>query len=136
MFIELLSNCDEKIFLEAIDQRYNIEKYNKEKIEDIKELNNLEENLKKLNLNFCKSLDHLDFEIDISTEEESDNLSSYSNCHKKYVSMNDILKVDKVKINELKQNMLNNYKYQIEFANQVKVFFINQKIRNIQNKKY
>ena len=50
--------------------------------------------------------------------------------------MNDILKVDKVKINELKQNMLNNYKYQIEFANQVKAFFINQKIRNIQNKKY
>ncbi len=136
MFIELLSNCDEKIFLEAIDQRYNIEKYNKEKIEDIKELNNLEENLKKLNLNFCKSLDHLDFEIDISTEEESDNLSSYSNCHKKYVSMNDILKVDKVKINELKQNMLNNYKYQIEFTNQVKDFFINQKMRNIQNKKY
>ena len=136
MFIELLSNCDEKIFLEAIDQRYNIEKYNKEKIEDIKELNNLEENLKKLNLNFCKSLDHLDNEIDISTEEESDNLSSYSNCHKKYVSMNDILKVDKVKINELKQNMLNIYKYQIEFTNQVKDFLINQKIRKIQNKKY
>ena len=136
MFIELLSNYDDKIFLEAIDQRYNIEKYNKDKIEDNKELNNLEENLKKLNLNFCKSLEHLDFEIDISTEEESDNLSSYSNYHKKYVSMNDILKVDKVKINELKQNMLNNYKYQIEFANQVKAFFINQKIRNIQNKKY
>ena len=102
----------------------------------IKELNNLEENHKKLNLKICKSLDHLDFEIDISTEEESDNLSSYSNCHKKYVSMNDILKVDKVKINELKQNMLNNYKYQIEFTNQVKDFFINQKMRNIHNKKY
>lgn len=136
MFIELLSNSDEKIFLEAIDQRYNIEKYNKDKIEDNKELNNLEENLKKLNLNFCKSLEHLDFEIDISTEEESDNLSSYSNYHKKYVSMNDILKVDKVKINELKQNMLNIYKYQIEFTNQVKDFLINQKIRKIQNKKY
>ena len=136
MFIELLSNYDDKIFLEAIDQRYNIEKYNKEKIEDNKELNNLEENLKKLNLNFCKSLEHLDFEIDISTEEESDNLSSYSNYHKKYVSMNDILKVDKVKINELKQNMLNIYKYQIEFTNQVKDFLLNQKIRKIQNKKY
>ena len=136
MFIELLSNSDEKIFLEAIDQRYNIEKYNKDKIEDNKELNNLEENLKKLNLNFCKSLEHLDFEIDISTEEESDNLSSYSNYHKKYVSMNDILKVYKVKINELKQNMLNIYKYQIEFTNQVKDFLINQKIRKIQNKKY
>ena len=136
MFIELLSNSDEKIFLEAIDQRYNIEKYNKDKIEDNKELNNLEENLKKLNLNFCKSLEHLDFEIDISTEEESDNLSSSSNYQKKYFSMNDILKVDKVKINELKQNMLNIYKYQIEFTNQVKDFLINQKIRKIQNKKY
>ena len=136
MFIELLSNYDDKIFLEAIDQRYNIEKSNKEKIEDNKELNNLEENLKKLNLNFCKSLDHLDNEIDISTEEESDNLSSSSNYQKKYFSMNDILKVDKVKINELKQNMLNIYKYQIEFTNQVKDFLINQKIRKIQNKKY
>jgi hypothetical protein len=81
-------------------------------------------------------LDHLDNEIDISTEEESDNLSSSSNYQKKYFSMNDILKVDKVKINELKQNMLNIYKYQIEFTNQVKDFLINQKIRKIQNKKY
>ena len=126
MFFELLYNSNEKIFLEAIDQRYNIEK-NKEKNEENKEELNFEENIKKLNFDFCESLDSLSLDKDNSTEEDSDNISLDSN-NKKFILMNDIIKKESIKKN--KEYRLNYFINQIEFIDKNKTPFISKLIKN------
>ena len=126
MFFELLYNSNEKIFLEAIDQRYNIEK-NKEKNEENKEELNFEENIKKLNFDFCESLDSLSLDKDNSTEEDSDNISLDSN-NKKFILMNDIIKKESIKKN--KEYRLNYFINQIEFIDKTKTPFISNLIKN------
>ena len=126
MFFELLYNSKEKIFLEAIDQRYNIEK-NKEKNEENKEELNFEENIKKLNFDFCESLDSLSLDKDNSTEEDSDNISLDSN-NKKFILMNDIIKKESIKKN--KEYRLNYFINQIECIDKTKTLFISKLIKN------
>ena len=116
MFAEMLSNSDEKIFLEAIDQFFEQDSY----IYDIEngDLDNSDIEIEKMNDKFCDSLDEDDCGAnfnnttkDISTELDSEDFSSHGNIFpsKKKLFLHDFLIINQENIYKTKNQVLKDY---------------------------
>ncbi len=116
MFAEMLSNSDEKIFLEAIDQFFEQDSY----IYDIEngDLDNSDIEIEKMNDKFCDSLDEDDCGAnfnnttkDISTELDSEDFSSHGNIFpcKKKLFLHDFLIINQENIYKNKNQVLKDY---------------------------
>ena len=119
MFAEMLSNSNETIFLEAIDQFFEQESpINYVENED-SVISDIE--IEKMNDKFCDSLDEEDdsdcrgninsTNKDISTEYESEETSSHNNYFppKKKLFINDFLIINQENIYQTKNQLLNDY---------------------------
>ena len=116
MFVEMLTNSDEKIFLEAIDQFFEQEcPINYIENED---LDNSFIGIEKMNDKFCDSLDLDDCGAncnttnkDISTELDSEDASSHGNIFptKKKLFIHDILIINQENIYKTKNQVLKDY---------------------------
>jgi hypothetical protein len=113
MFVDFLSSNQEKIFLEAVDQKFelmnlnNNNYYYNEKNED----NNFEEKLEKLNGNYYEILFFSDNEKDYSTDDEiSEEIKNNNNENEKNIrklNIKDIINIDKCYIDNFKNNFFN-----------------------------
>lgn len=108
----MLSHTEEIIFLEAIDQYF-------ESNPEIEPINDeLNESIEQMNIKFCEKLDENE---NISTENESYDSSSENkpenNSPNKYLLMKDFVYINQEQINELKTEIYDNYKKQIEIKN-------------------
>ena len=113
MFAEMLSHTEEIIFLEAIDQYF-------ESNPEIEPINDeLNESIEQMNIKFCEKLEKEN--ENISTENESYDSSSENkpenNSPNKYLLMKDFVYINQEQINELKTEIYDNYKKQIEIKN-------------------
>ena len=140
MFIELLPKIEEKIFLEAIDQ--NFELMNNLKLEikkslsstdkDFKEKNPFEVSLEKLNVKFCESLEIDENDKEISTDDVSDDSSVNNENNKKILMINDIFNINKKSIENAKQKVIDLYNNNLKLINKIKAIF-NEKNDNNKN---
>ena len=116
MFVEMLTNSDEKIFLEAIDQFFEQEcPINYIENEDF---DNSFIGIEKMNDKFCDSLDLDDCGAncnttnkDISTELDSEDASCHGNIFptKKKLFIHDILIINQENIYKTKNQVLKDY---------------------------
>ena len=146
MFIELLPKIEEKIFLEAIDQ--NFELMNNLKLEikkslsstdkDFKEKNPFEISLEKLNVKFCESLEIDENDKEISTDDVSDDSSVNNENNKKILMINDIFNINKKSIENAKQKVIDLYNNNLKLINKIKAIFDekNNNEKNDNNKKH
>ena len=146
MFIELLPKIEEKIFLEAIDQ--NFELMNNLKLEikkslsstdkDFKEKNPFEISLEKLNVKFCESLEIDENDKEISTDDVSDDSSVNNENNKKILMINDIFNINKKSIENAKQKVIDLYNNNLKLINKIKAIFNekNDNNKNDNNKKH
>jgi hypothetical protein len=140
MFIELLPKIEEKIFLEAIDQ--NFELMNNLKLEikkslsstdkDFKEKNPFEISLENLNVKFCESLEIDENDKEISTDDVSDDSSVNNENNKKILMINDIFNINKKSIENAKQKVIDLYNNNLKLINKIKAIF-NEKNDNNKN---
>ena len=146
MFIELLPKIEEKIFLEAIDQ--NFELMNNLKLEikkslsstdkDFKEKNPFEISLENLNVKFCESLEIDENDKEISTDDVSDDSSVNNENNKKILMINDIFNINKKSIENAKQKVIDLYNNNLKLINKIKEIFDekNDNNKNDNNKKH
>jgi hypothetical protein len=146
MFIELLPKIEEKIFLEAIDQ--NFELMNNLKLEikkslsstdkDFKEKNPFEISLENLNVKFCESLEIDENDKEISTDDVSDDSSVNNENNKKILMINDIFNINKKSIENAKQKVIDLYNNNLKLINKIKAIFDekNNNEKNDNNKKH
>ena len=116
MFAEMLTNSDEKIFLEAIDQFFEQEcPINYIENEDF---DNSFIGIEKMNDKFCDSLDEDDCGVnynntnkDISTELDSEDASSHGNIFptKKKLFIHDFLIINQENIYKTKNQVMKDY---------------------------
>ena len=116
MFAEMLTNSDEKIFLEAIDQFFEQESsINYIENEDF---DNSFIGIEKMNDKFCDSLDEDDCGAncnitnkDISTELDSEDASSHGNIFptKKKLFIHDFLIINQENIYKTKNQVMKDY---------------------------
>ena len=143
MFIELLPKIEEKIFIEAIDQ--NFELMNNLKLEikkslsstndkDFKEKNPFEVSLEKLNVKFCESLEIDENDKEISTDDISDDSSVNNENNKKILMINDIFNINKNAIENAKQKVIDLYNNNLKLINNIKAIFDENDKKN-ENKK-
>jgi len=143
MFIELLPKIEEKIFIEAIDQ--NFELMNNLKLEikkslsstndkDFKEKNPFEVSLEKLNVKFCESLEIDENDKEISTDDISDDSSVNNENNKKILMINDIFNINKNAIENAKQKVIDLYNNNLKLINKIKAIFDENDKKN-ENKK-
>ena len=147
MFIELLPKIEEKIFIEAIDQ--NFELMNNLKLEikkslsstndkDFKEKNPFEVSLEKLNVKFCESLEIDENDKEISTDDVSDDSSVNNENNKKILMINDIFNINKNAIENAKQKVIDLYNNNLKLINKIKAIFDdkNNNEKNDNNKQH
>ena len=146
MFIELLPKIEEKIFIEAIDQ--NFELMNNLKLEikkslsstdkDFKEKNPFEISLENLNVKFCESLEIDENDKEISTDDVSDDSSVNNENNKKILMINDIFNINKKSIENAKQKVIDLYNNNLKLINKIKAIFNekNDNNKNDNNKKH
>ncbi len=138
MFAEMLTNSEEKIFLEAIDQYFENESFDEFDLKNqdkLKEKNFLQEekekegysqldkeketNIEIMNIKFYEAL-NIDNK-DISTDFESED--NNQNCEKVLIKISDCLILSKESIERNKQKIFNEYKNQILLEEKIKELF-------------
>ena len=147
MFIELLPKIEEKIFIEAIDQ--NFELMNNLKLEikkslsssndkEFKEKNSFEISLENLNVKFCESLEIDENDKEISTDDVSDDSSVNNENNKKILMINDIFNINKKSIENAKQKVIDLYNNNLKLINKIKAIFDdkNNNEKNDNNKQH
>ena len=118
MFAEMLSNTDEKIFLEAIDQFF--EQDSSFNYIESNDLDTSDIEIEKMNDKFCDSLDEDNCDCganisntnkDISTEYDSEESSTQSNIFptKKKLFLPDYLIINQENVNKTKNQLLKEY---------------------------
>lgn len=136
MFAEMLTNTDEKIFLEAIDQYFENQYFedvnlinqeisidNNNKPGEDKTESNLdvekETDIERMNIKFYEALDFdSDNEIkDVSTDLETED---NSNTEKIFMKISDYLNLNKESIENNNNKVLKSYKNQIKFEEKIK----------------
>ena len=109
MFAEMLSHSEEIIFLEPIDQYFETNSKFEPKDSTKKESN---DNLLKMNFEIC---DLLIEENDTPKKELKNSIfNNNSIISKKYLMLNNYVNINKKYIDELKENIYEIYKSQIE----------------------
>ena len=123
MFAEMLSNSEQIIFIEAIDQNF-------ESDTEFDIINDeSDQNLEEMNAKFCEKLEEKVYEEeDISTENESCNSSFYNkkNNKKNYLMMKDYIKMNQMSknnINNFISELFNKFKSQVELISEIKAIF-------------
>ena len=123
MFAEMLSNSEQIIFIEAIDQNF-------ESDTEFDIINDeSDQNLEEMNAKFCEKLEEKAYEEeDISTENESCNSSFYNkkNNKKNYLMMKDYIKMNQMSknnINNFISELFNKFKSQVELISEIKAIF-------------
>ena len=109
MFGELLSHSEEIIFLEAIDQYFELNSNSDIQFKDsLKDESN--ENVE--NINVYDLLNEENFLLNKKSEEDISKKNLM--IPKKYILINECININKKFIDELKTNIYNDYKSQIE----------------------
>ena len=123
MFAEMLSNSEQIIFIEAIDQNF-------ESDTEFDIINDeSDQNLEEMNAKFCEKLEEKVYEEeDISTENESCNSSFYNkkNNKKNYLMMKDYIKMNQMSknnINNFISELFNKFKSQVKLISEIKAIF-------------
>ena len=133
MFSELLSNSGEKIFLQAIDQFFDLnmvqrddsQLFPSEKAIDFDETE-IEASLENLNVKFCESLDSIEND---STELDSEESISSELSNKKNIFACDVFNISGDVISREKLKLMKYYSEQVELVNKVKERFFQKNLK-------
>ena len=115
MFAEMLSNSEESIFLEAIDQYFESDS------EFVPKNDESNENLEEMSVKFCNKLE--EDEETISTENESSYDCSFHNKindKKKYIMMKEYVNINKSYIEDFIGKLYRDYKSEVELLSKIK----------------
>ena len=135
MFSELLSNSGEKIFLQAIDQFFDLnmaqrddsQLFSSEKAIDFDETE-IEASLENLNVKFCESLDSIEND---STEIDSEESISSEVSNKRSIFACDLFKINGDMISKERLKLMKYYSEQVDLVNKVKAIFFQKNIVNV-----
>lgn len=143
MFSELLSNSGEKIFLEAVDQFFDLKPQSEgndskffpsEKASQIEFYETeIEASLENLNVKFCESLDDIENDKDSSTEVDSEESMNSDLSTKKTLFSSDIFTTNSILISKEKLRLKQYYIEQVELVNKIKAIFFKDKPSNDKN---
>lgn len=133
MFSELLSNSGEKIFLQAIDQFFDLnmvqrddsQLFPSEKAIDFDETE-IEASLENLNVKFCESLDSIEND---STEIDSEESISSEVSNKRSIFACDLFNINGDMISKERLKLLSYYSEQVDLVNKVKAIFFQKNIK-------
>ena len=133
MFSELLSNSGERIFIQAIDQCFELEL----SINDSVSLpsdnsSEIEASLENLNVKFCESLDSVEEDRDNSTEVDSEDSLSSELPNKKTLTSRDLFNISSDFLLKEKERLKIYYTEQVELVNKIKAIFFKEK-PNVKN---
>ena len=94
MFSELLSNSGERIFIQAIDQCFELELSINDSVSFPSDNSSeIEASLENLNVKFCESLDSVEEDRDNSTEVDSEDSLSSELPNKKTLTSRDLFNI-------------------------------------------
>ena len=133
MFSELLSNSGEKIFLQAIDQFFDLnmaqrddsQLFSSEKAIDFDETE-IEASLENLNVKFCESLDSIEND---STEIDSEESISSEVSNKRSIFACDLFNINGDMISKERIKLMKYYSEQVDLVNKVKAIFFQKNIK-------
>ena len=133
MFSELLSNSGEKIFLQAIDQFFDLnmvqrddsQLFPSEKAIDFDETE-IEASLENLNVKFCESLDSIEND---STEIDSEESISSEVSNKRSIFACDLFNINGDMISKERFKLMKYYSEQVDLVNKVKAIFFQKNIK-------
>ena len=133
MFSELLSNSGEKIFLQAIDQFFDLnmaqrddsQLFSSEKAIDFDEIE-IEASLENLNVKFCESLDSIEND---STEIDSEESISSEVSNKRSIFACDLFNINGDMISKERVKLMKYYSEQVDLVNKVKAIFFQKNIK-------
>lgn len=133
MFSELLSNSGEKIFLQAIDQFFDLnmaqrddsQLFSSEKAIDFDETE-IEASLENLNVKFCESLDSIEND---STEIDSEESISSEVSNKRSIFACDLFNINGDMISKERVKLMKYYSEQVDLVNKVKAIFFQKNIK-------
>ena len=133
MFSELLSNSGEKIFIQAIDQFFDLnmaqrddsQLFSSEKAIDFDETE-IEASLENLNVKFCESLDSIEND---STELDSEESMSSEVSNKRSIFACDLFNINGDMISKERLKLMKYYSEQVDLVNKVKAIFFQKNIK-------
>ena len=133
MFSELLSNSGEKIFIQAIDQFFDLnmaqrddsQLFPSEKAIDFDETE-IEASLENLNVKFCESLDSIEND---STEIDSEESISSEVSNKRSIFACDLFNINGDMISKERLKLMKYYSEQVDLVNKVKAIFFQKNIK-------
>lgn len=133
MFSELLSNSGEKIFLQAIDQFFDLNMAQRddsqllpsEKAIDFDETE-IEASLENLNVKFCESLDSIEND---STELDSEESISSELSNKRSILACDVFSISGDMISRERLKLMKYYSEQVDLVNKVKAIFFQKNMK-------
>ena len=128
MFSELLSNSGEKIFIQAIDQCFDLELSVNDSVSFPSENSSeIEASLENLNVKFCESLDSVEEDKDNSTEVDSEDSLSTDLQIKKTLTSSDLFNISTDFVLKEKERLKVYYTEQVELVNKIKAIFFKEK---------
>lgn len=128
MFSELLSNSGEKIFIQAIDQCFDLELSINDSVSFPSENSSeIEASLENLNVKFCESLDSVEEDKDNSTEVDSEDSLSSDLPNKKTLTSRDLFNISSDFLLKEKERLKMYYTEQVELVNKIKAIFFKEK---------
>ena len=133
MFSELLSNSGEKIFIQAIDQCFDLELSVNDSVSFPSDNSSeIEASLENLNVKFCESLDSVEEDRDNSTEVDSEDSLSSELPNKKILTSRDLFNISSDFLLKEKERLKIYYTEQVELVNKIKAIFFKEK-PNVKN---
>ena len=133
MFSELLSNSGERIFIQAIDQCFELELSINDSVSFPSDNSSeIEASLENLNVKFCESLDSVEEDRDNSTEVDSEDSLSSELPNKKTLTSRDLFNISSDFLLKEKERLKIYYTEQVELVNKIKAIFLKEK-PNVKN---
>lgn len=133
MFSELLSNSGERIFIQAIDQCFELELSINDSVSFPSDNSSeIEASLENLNVKFCESLDSVEEDRDNSTEVDSEDSLSSELPNKKTLTSRDLFNISSDFLLKEKERLKIYYTEQVELVNKIKAIFFKEK-PNVKN---
>ena len=128
MFSELLSNSGERIFIQAIDQCFELELSINDSVSFPSDNSSeIEASLENLNVKFCESLDSVEEDRDNSTEVDSEDSLSSELPNKKTLTSRDLFNISSDFLLKEKERLKIYYTEQVELVNRIIAIFFKEK---------
>ena len=128
MFSELLSNSGERIFIQAIDQCFELKLSINDSVSFPSDNSSeIEASLENLNVKFCESLDSVEEDKDNSTEVDSEDSLSSELPNKKTLTSRDLFNISSDFLLKEKERLKIYYTEQVELVNKIKAIFFKEK---------